>query len=154
LSAFFFDSSALAKCYIQEIGSDWVRQLAEPAADNDIHVLCVAQVEVASAVVRRKKSGEISPPDAVVVLAQLRHDFANEFLALDLSEQLLSSAVSLVEKYELPAYDGIQLVGSVELNRVRIAAALPAAVLVSSDQELNAAALAEGLVVEDPNTHP
>jgi hypothetical protein len=36
----------------------------------------------------------------------------------------------------------------------RVGESLPPAIVVSSDQELNAAAVAEGLGVEDPNTRP
>jgi hypothetical protein len=35
-----------------------------------------------------------------------------------------------------------------------LAAGLPAITCISADTELNAAAMAEGLSIEDPNTHP
>jgi hypothetical protein len=40
------------------------------------------------------------------------------------------------------------------LNRERKNAGLSTVTLVAADAELNAAALAEGLLVEDPNLHP
>jgi hypothetical protein len=35
-----------------------------------------------------------------------------------------------------------------------LAAGLPAVICMSADTELNAAAMAEGLTIDDPNTHP
>jgi len=40
------------------------------------------------------------------------------------------------------------------LNAQGIAIGLGGIVLVSSDQDLNGAAISEGLTVEDPNSHP
>ncbi len=153
-AAYFFDSSALAKCYLLETGTAWVRGLAAPAAGNDLHALRITQAEVTSAVVRRRKAGTLPPGVAAGILAQLRSDFANEYLLLDVSDRLLAAAVALIEARELRAYDGVQLAAAVELNRVRTAAGLPEATFVSADQELNAAATAEGLAVDDPNGHP
>lgn len=55
---------------------------------------------------------------------------------------------------EIRAYDAVQFAGAMELNQARVAAALSPIILVSADLELNSAARAEGLVVEDPNLHP
>ena len=52
------------------------------------------------------------------------------------------------------AYDAVQLAAAVELNTQRVAAGTGVLTLVSADQELNAAATADGLLVEDPNMHP
>jgi hypothetical protein len=35
-----------------------------------------------------------------------------------------------------------------------LAAGLSAVIFISADTELNAAAMAEGLTIEDPNSHP
>ena len=68
--------------------------------------------------------------------------------------QLFTSAIAFVEGHELRAYDGVQLAAAVELNLVRTSGGLSAATVVSADFDLNAAAQAEGLAVEDPNSHP
>ena len=47
-------------------------------------------------------------------------------------------------------YDAVQLAAALELNRI----SQGGIVLVSADQDLNAAATAEGLTVENPNLHP
>jgi predicted nucleic acid-binding protein len=96
----------------------------------------------------------LSANAAAAALKQLQNDLANDFIVLDLSHQLFASAVALVYTYELRAYDAVQLAGAVELNRVRASAGLSLLTIVSADLELNAAAQAERLAVEDPNHHP
>ena len=137
MPAFFFDSSALAKCYVIEVGSAWVRAILAPASRNDIHVLPVAEVEVASAIVRRRNTGAISVADAATALIQLRHDFTTDYIVLGAPDQLFNFAVSLVETYGLRAYDAVQLAAAAELNRVRTTGGLLPAAIVSADQELN-----------------
>src|SRR3990172_6707263 len=99
MPAFFFDSSALGKCYINEVGSAWARGIIAPALGNDIHVLRIAEIEVMSAIVRRQRGGAVSADAAAAALSQLQHDLATEFLVLELSSQLFASAVSLVHKH-------------------------------------------------------
>jgi predicted nucleic acid-binding protein len=154
VAAFFLDSSALAKCYVNEVGSGWVRSIVAPAAGHDVHVVRIAEVELTSVMVRRRKAGALSTAAVAAALGQLRRDFASEYLVLNVSDQLLAAAVALVETHELRAYDGVQLAAAVRLNHVRISGGLSALTFVSADQELNAAAQSEGLFVEDPNMHP
>ncbi len=153
MPAFFFDSSALGKCYINELGSAWARGIVAPASGNDIHVLRIAELEVTSAIVRRQRSGSISADAAAAAISQLERDLATEFLLLELSSQLLTSAVSLVHTHGLRAYDAIQLAGAIELNRVRTSGQLSPLTIVCADLELNAAAQREGFAVENPNDH-
>ncbi len=90
MPAFCFDSSALVKCYVIEIGSSWVRGVLSPASNNDIHALRIAEIEVTSAIVRRRKTGGISVADAAATLAQLRQDIASDFIVVEFSDQLVT----------------------------------------------------------------
>ena len=60
----------------------------------------------------------------------------------------------LAEKHGLRGYDAVQLASVLEIHRQHLAVGLPSPVLVSADAELNSAALAEGLQIENPNLHP
>jgi uncharacterized protein len=60
----------------------------------------------------------------------------------------------LADAHELRAYDAVQLAAALELNGRWLAAGMSGITLVSADQDLNTAATAEGLMVEDPNVHP
>ena len=60
----------------------------------------------------------------------------------------------LATKHSLRGYDAVQLAAALEANDERIANGLPTLTFVSADTELNTAAQAEGLPVENPNNHP
>jgi len=107
-----------------------------------------------SAVARRQRAGSISAADATTILNQFRQDVALEYRILEITPPVLSAAAIVAESYALRAHDAVQLAVVSELHTHRINAGLPTAKLVSADQELNTAAKATGLQVEDPNLHP
>ena len=63
-------------------------------------------------------------------------------------------SIEVAEKHRLRAYDCLQLATALLLQEQRVAFGLPPLILVSSDRELNAAAVAEGMIVEDPADSP
>lgn len=58
------------------------------------------------------------------------------------------------EQHGLRGYDAIQLAASVEVHRRYVAAGLPAVTCIAADTEINAAAMAAGVTIADPNRHP
>jgi len=54
----------------------------------------------------------------------------------------------------LRGYDAVQLATALAANRKRLNDGLGALIFVSADDELNTAAKAEGLSVENPNDYP
>jgi hypothetical protein len=62
--------------------------------------------------------------------------------------------VSAAETHGLRGYDAVQLAAACQINALLIMSGLPPLTFVASDHALNAAATAEGLTVDDPNTHP
>lgn len=59
----------------------------------------------------------------------------------------------LAERHGVRGYDAVQLAAARATDAVARSVGTPAT-LVSADLELNAAAAAEGIAVEDPNNHP
>jgi predicted nucleic acid-binding protein len=88
-----------------------------------------------------------------VAISNFRGDFAVFFTVLEISALLISEAMSLAERYDLRGYDAVQLAAALEVHRRRTALGLSLSALVSADQALNEAGLAEGLTVDDPNRH-
>ena len=152
--AWFLDSSAVAKRYIVETGTAWVRTLTDPSAGNDLYLANITQVEVVSAIKRRERAGGMPTDDANDCIAQFEFDFANQYQTIEVTEEVLTRAVALVQSHTLRAYDAVQLATALELHDARELLGLPALTVVSSDVDLNTAAVGEGLVVEDPNAHP
>ena len=88
MSAYFFDTSALVKRYVNETGSAWVDDLTYLAAGNDIYILRITEIEVTSAVTRRRRGGTLSVTDAATVLAQFRQDLVNEYHVVEVTLQI------------------------------------------------------------------
>ena len=83
-----------------------------------------------------------------------RQHLSMEYNVIEVSEMLSESAMRLAEKHGLRGCDSIQLASALEANSSYLSAGLKGAEFISSDAELNAAALIEGLVVSNPNAHP
>ena len=154
MSDYFFDSSALAKRYLSEPGTVWVRGLVEPAAGNAIWVAEIAEVEVASALAARHRAPRgISRRvhDAAVALLSLHCSGEYRLVALD--RAILDSAIDLTQGHRLRAYDAVQLATAVAAEAALRAAGQPGLTFVAADADLLAAARAEGLAADDPNLH-
>jgi hypothetical protein len=88
------------------------------------------------------------------MLAHFRRHLEQRYHVVELTPPLLADAMLLARKHGLRAYDAVQLAAMREVHRFYQAAGLGPAIMVSADQELNAAATAERLAVDDPTTHP
>jgi uncharacterized protein len=149
-----FDASAIVKRYLAEIGSGWVHGLAAPAAAHELFLTRIGQVEVIAAVTRRARGNRIPIAAAAALIAQFRHDAAHQYNILEVTPSLLADAERIAERHGLRAYDAVQLAATLALHRTRLATGLNPLTFISADQELNAAAIAEGLVIDDPAAHP
>ena len=154
MATFFCDSSAIVKRYIAETGSAWLAASTNPAGGNYVYVARITFVEVISAVTRREKGNHISTNDADNARLTFEQDYLNEFLKVEISENLINEAANLARKYALRGYDAIQLAAVLETERERVALGLSSLVLLSADMDLNMAATSEGLTVDNPNNHP
>ncbi len=154
MAAYFLDSSALVKRYARETGTAWVVSLFKPAAANFIYAARITFVEVVAALTRRTRSGRLVPTATAKSLIRFRRAFAGKFLIVDVTASLVENAAALAEKHVLRGYDAVQLAAALQINSDRLAAGTLAITLISADVTLNAAALAEGLAVDNPNHHP
>lgn len=152
MAGLFLDSSAIAKRYVRETGSAWIDGLFDPNAKNRIYISNVTGVEVVAAISRR--SHNLRPANQIqLLIAEFRNDYLNLFRIIQTDEMLLFRAMDLAQKHRLRGYDALQLSAAFEVHSAYLATAEPA-VLISADEELNAAALAEGLLVQNPNQYP
>ena len=154
MAAFFCDSSAIVKRYVNETGSNFVDGLADSKSGNIILLARITRVEVVAAIARRQKGGSITSNDANNAILAFQHDLTNDYLTIEVTPALLSSAMNLAVKHALRGYDAVQLAATLEANNERIATRLSPLTLVSADSELNVSAQAEGLSVENPNNYP
>ena len=154
MAVYFVETSALAKRYIAETGSAWLRTLLDPSTGCSIYIVRVTAVEIIAALTRRKRGRTLAPTDATAARQAFRHDLTTTYQIIEVTPALANRAMLLAEQYGLRGYDAIQLAAGLEVHVRYLAAGLPAVTFISADTELNAAAMAEGLIIEDPNTHP
>jgi predicted nucleic acid-binding protein len=153
-STYFLDSSALVKRYVQEVGTSWVRGITRRSPSTVIYIARITAVEVPCAIARRRKGKTIPARRASSLLHRFRQHLAGRYAVAQVTPALLDDATRLGVKHALRAYDAVQLAVALEVNRFHQAGGAGPITLVSADQDLNDAALAEGLVVDDPRSHP
>lgn len=154
MAVYFVETSALAKRYIAEVGSLWLRALLDPSTGSSIYVVRVTAIEMIAAITRRERGGTLAPTDAATTRQAFRRDLATAYQVIEVTPSLANRAMLLAEKHGLRGYDALQLAAGVEVDVRYLASGLPAVIFISADTELNVAAMAEGLTIDDPNTHP
>ena len=152
MAAYFFDSSALVKRYAKETGTAWVFSLVRPSADNRLYLARITGAEVVSALSRRERAGLLTSSSVPKALSRFQREFANRYVVIEVSPNLVAAAMTLARTHALRSYDAVQLAAALEARRARMGAGT--LVLISADNALNAAAIAEGLATDNPNHHP
>ena len=76
MAAYFFDSSAIVKRYLSEVGSGWVTNIVNLLAGNEVYLARITFVEVISAVTRKSRGSGLSAAGAMKAIADFRRDFA------------------------------------------------------------------------------
>jgi predicted nucleic acid-binding protein len=111
---YFFDSSALVKAYIVETGTNWVRHILDDP-QNRISICALAEVEVVSALTRRFNEGDLSQLELDQACDELRQDSAT-YLLVDVTTQILETAVANARNHSLRAYDAVQLAAAITVR--------------------------------------
>ena len=152
--AFYVESSAIVKRYSTETGSKFVIKLMQPSARNRLYSGKITEVEVCAALTRKRRGLTMTAAAATKSIVRFRRNFAARFVKSDISDSLISDAIRLSDIHTLRGYDAVQLAAALVANGARVSRGLSPLTFVSADAELNIAAQAEGLAVENPNNHP
>jgi predicted nucleic acid-binding protein len=91
--------------------------------------------------------------DAAAACLVFRADIETEYTSVAINNSILHRAADLAEKHALRGYDAIQLSAAIETNLDTVGSGLPPLTLLSSDREMNAAAVLEGVTVDNPANH-
>ena len=153
MSVLFLDSSALAKRYITETGSAWIRIITARSAHNRIIVARIAWVEVLSAFARRQRESSLTPADVTQAIQNLHYDLDTQYQVAEVTRSLSETAGELVLRHPLRAYDAMQLAAALQIHVALSQVNAAPLLFVSADDRLVAAAQAEGLLAENPNLH-
>jgi predicted nucleic acid-binding protein len=146
---FFVDTSAIAKRYLSEIGSDWVQGWIAPNTGNRILVSEIVVAEMRSILARRVREGLSQEVADSAKLAFTEH-ILREYRVIPLNRQCISLAGQLTEKHLLRTLDAIHVAAALQA-RSTITSPLT---FISADRNQRTAAIAEGFALDDPNLHP
>lgn len=136
----FLDSSALVKRYADEPDSYLVRDVSEPIIASDL-----ATVEVPAALWRKYRLGEIPAPAAQSLCRRFLADVSasspsRSAVLIKASDDVLNSAIDLVARHPLRAYDAVQLASALTASRL-----MGGCSFGCFDRQLSTAAAMEGL---------
>jgi predicted nucleic acid-binding protein len=138
----YFDASALVKRYVDEPeGMEVERLLANaiPATSR------LSEVEIASALIRRWREGDLSAAERDRALAALAGDLAAMNI-VELAPEVSALAIRLLERHGLRAGDAVQLASSAYLQK-KVGKGIE---FLAFDRRLNEAAAREGLIPAAP----
>lgn len=133
----FLDSSALAKRYVEESGSDRVQDILSSASSLTISVLCIS--EIISALCRRRRERKLSQQQYLAAKEALLADI-EDMSVINLTDRVITRAVDILEKWPLRSSDSLQIASAAEWS---------AQLFVSADDRQCAAARQYGLQVEE-----
>ena len=83
MAAYFFDSSAIVKRYVQETGTAWVRRVTRHGRPDRIYLARITAVETTSAVARRRRGGSLTAARVRSMLTRFRSHLANRYRILE-----------------------------------------------------------------------
>ena len=146
MTCYFLESTAFAKLFVQEAGTDALIRLMESVEDNRKLISASAPLEVYAAIRRRERAGAISHDNANAALEILRIEAAR-MVQEPLNPAVLEAARQLVDRTELRWPDALQLGAAMVAREMFRGLEI---VFVSSLQQLLDAAKAEGFNVLDP----
>jgi hypothetical protein len=132
----FLDSSALAKRYVQEPGSDRLGEILSSASSLGVSVICVA--EVVCALCRRRRESKLSAQEYVKAKHALFEDIEDSSV-VNVTDQVVARAVEFLERWPLRSSDSLHVASAAEWS---------ADLFVSADEKQCTAARGCGLQVE------
>jgi len=146
VSCYFFESTAFAKLFVQEQGTDALIRLMEAVEDNRKLISASTPLEVYAAVRRRERAGAISPEDANAALDILRMEAAR-MVQQPLNPAVLEAARQLLDRTTLRWPDTLQLAAASVARDMFQGTEI---IFVSASPQLLEAAKAEGFHALDP----
>jgi predicted nucleic acid-binding protein len=153
VAAYYLETSALVKRYARELGTDWVVALVDPAAQYDLYTVHLTGPELIAAFARKARLRAVAAAEAARAIADFRLDWQQQYHAISVNDRVIDRAMLLAESHGLRGYDAVHLAAALEVADAYRATGGGAVTLVSADNELLDAGLAEGLTVDNPNDH-
>jgi len=149
---FYFDASALAKRYTDEVGSDKIDFFFDNVPLERLSCLTLGAIEVFWICVRKRNDNRITSHQFERATTHLRHEVINNqsgFKTISVPDSLVWDSIRLIERYSLNSMDAMVLRSALD-TATELRSTDDKLVLVASDQRLLRAAHAEGLQIFNP----
>ena len=149
---FYFDASALAKRYTDEVGSDKIDFFFDNVPLERLLCLTLGAIEVFWICVRKRNDNRITSHQFERATTHLRHEVINNqsgFKTILVPDSLVWDSISLIETHSLNSVDAMVLRSALD-TATELRSTDDRLVLVASDQRLLRAARTEGLQVFNP----
>ncbi len=154
MPAYYFDTSALAKRYLVEVGSAWVQGLVAQQSGQTIYTAVLTQPELVSALQRRVREGLLDATAARALAQQVLAHMTQSYTLAAITPAVLTEACTLLQRHPLRAYDALHLACALAVRAGLTAPQVTGPVFVAADTPLLTAAAAEGLPTDNPLQHP
>lgn len=145
MASYYFDSSALVKRYVGEVGTVWVRSTTDPAAGHQLFIALVAGAEIVAAIAKRQRAGSLAAADAQSAISVFENHFKAQYGVLATTREVIERAMLLAPQLSLRGYDAVQLATALIVNDELAGMGSAPLVFVSADNDLNDAATQGGV---------
>jgi predicted nucleic acid-binding protein len=146
VSCYFLESTAFAKLFVQEPGTEALISLMEAVEDNRKLISASTPLEVYAAIRRRERAAALTPEDATAALDSLRMEAAR-MVQEPLNPAVLEAARQLLDRTTLRWPDTLQLAAAIVARDMFQATEI---IFVSASPLLLEAAKSEGFHTIDP----
>lgn len=150
VEVYFLDTSVIVKRYIQEKGSTQIWSITRPQPRVRVVLSRITWVETLSALTRLHREGQLSKDSMQEATTALSYHFEREYRIVEIDKIVIALAGQLVRQHTLRAYDAVQLASAVRFQRKSAALQVMRLTLITADNQLLAAAKAEGLPTLNP----
>lgn len=151
MAIYFFDTNSVAKYYVTETGSLWVRRTIDDDANATL-ITAITLPELAAALARMQRTGRFGKRFMRRSFSHFRSDMRRRlFHSHPLDDTTLRLASDLALKHPLRAYDAVQVATALLAQQKALGHPVT---FVTSDRQVLTAAANEGLLIEDPEQHP
>ena len=141
MATYYIDTSALVKYYVPEVGTEFVKYLIDDSVGSDtFHTSFLTVLEFASALWRHQR---ITSSAAISALNSFGEDAKRFFRFWPVQHELITEALSEVQRFRLRSNDMIHLISA--QNIARVDGNIAETIIVTSDRELIAASNSAGL---------
>ncbi len=150
MSFYFLETTAFARLFVREPGTDALIRLMESVEDNRKLISAATPLEVYAAIRRRERSGQIAPEAAAAALELLRTESAR-MVQQPLNPGVLETARQLLDRTTLRWPETLQLGSALTARDMFPGTAIT---FVAASPALLDAAKAEGFDSLDPANLP